>query len=351
METLNIEVRPFFIRSASEFEYERLTEFKNILRREVLPDDPPVSCRVNIQRWQNLPDFQKEMSWAIWDSQGQNVTAFAEAAVWYTGDNEHLADFYIQVRPEYRRRGLARLLLGRIVEFARSHNRRLLVSTSNERVPASGAFLERIGGRPGLRGRTNQLKLSELDRSLIQSWIDQSASLQARYRIGFWEAEYPEEHLEEIAQMEQELEKDEPRDDLEMEPFNVTPDMLRQWEKITFASGERRWTVYAVDQETGRLAGYTQVFWQPERPSILNQGFTGVLPEHRGQGLGHWLKAEMMSRVLAGFPQVEVVRTGNANSNAPMLKINTEMGFKPYLDRVIWQMDVSDVEDYLSKQV
>jgi mycothiol synthase len=59
----------------------------------------------------------------------------------------------------------------------------------------------------------------------------------------------------------------------------------------------------------------------------------------------------MMNRVLVGFPQVEVVRTGNANSNVPMLKINTEMGFKPYLDRVIWQMDARDVEDYLSKQV
>jgi hypothetical protein len=67
--------------------------------------------------------------------------------------------------------------------------------------------------------------------------------------------------------------------------------------------------------------------------------------------LGHWLKAEMMNKILMERPEVEFVRTGNANSNAPMLKINTEMGFKPYIANTIWQVDTAQVEKYLQERV
>ena len=38
-------------------------------------------------------------------------------------------------------------------------------------------------------------------------------------------------------------------------------------------------------------------------------------------------------------PEVEVIRTMNANSNAPMLKINIEMGFKHYRSNTLWQVE------------
>jgi len=52
--------------------------------------------------------------------------------------------------------------------------------------------------------------------------------------------------------------------------------------------------------------------------------------------------------VLAERPEVVFVRTGNANQNAPMLKINTEMGFKPYQAQTLWQIETQKVVDYLS---
>lgn len=45
--------------------------------------------------------------------------------------------------------------------------------------------------------------------------------------------------------------------------------------------------------------------WNPNRPMILEQGFTGVYPEYRNKGLGRWLKAEMMQRILRERPEVE----------------------------------------------
>ena len=46
-------------------------------------------------------------------------------------------------------------------------------------------------------------------------------------------------------------------------------------------------------------------------------------------------------------PQVKYVRTGNADSNAAMLKINTELGFKPYTADALWQVTLQQAVDYL----
>jgi mycothiol synthase len=56
----------------------------------------------------------------------------------------------------------------------------------------------------------------------------------------------------------------------------------------------------------------------------------------------------MMQKILQERPQVQFVRTRNANSNAPMLRINNEMGFKPYHSFTAWQVPVEQVEKYLN---
>jgi GNAT superfamily N-acetyltransferase len=74
---------------------------------------------------------------------------------------------------------------------------------------------------------------------------------------------------------------------------------------------------------------------------------TGVFPQYRNKGLGRWLKAAMLDKVIKERPQVKYVRTGNADSNAAMLKINTELGFKPYMATALWQVEMEKVIGYL----
>jgi hypothetical protein len=71
------------------------------------------------------------------------------------------------------------------------------------------------------------------------------------------------------------------------------------------------------------------------------------MPEFRERGLGRWLKAGMLTRVLAEHPEVRFVRTANADSNAAMVKLNYELGFRPYVSRTVWQVSLEQVESYL----
>ncbi|MEE9601209.1 MAG: N-acetyltransferase, partial [Thermoplasmata archaeon] len=65
--------------------------------------------------------------------------------------------------------------------------------------------------------------------------------------------------------------------------------------------------------------------------------------------LGKWLKAAMLLRVREKFPQIQVVVTDNATSNAAMLSINERLGFRPHKEGVWAQITLEALEDYLRK--
>jgi hypothetical protein len=55
-----------------------------------------------------------------------------------------------------------------------------------------------------------------------------------------------------------------------------------------------------------------------------------VAAAHRGHRLGRWLKADNLARARAHQPALAVLQTGNAESNAHMLAINIDQGYKPH---------------------
>jgi GNAT superfamily N-acetyltransferase len=61
-------------------------------------------------------------------------------------------------------------------------------------------------------------------------------------------------------------------------------------------------------------------------PGALHQGFTGVLPDHRGRGLATALKLRAIA--YARERGVRTIRTDNSSLNAPMLRVNEKLGFE-----------------------
>ncbi len=139
-----------------------------------------------------------------------------------------------------------------------------------------------------------------------------------------------------------------PRGELDIEDWQVKPEDLREGEAYQKAVGIERWATYVRHLPSGELAGYSVTTYQPDNnPQVIWQGDTGVLPKYRGHGLGKWLKAVMLEKILRERQDVKFIRTGNADSNVPMLAINHALGFKPYIAWVDWQLETSVLKTYL----
>lgn len=340
---LQTALKIFDPQKASESELIAWNDFGNRIKAEMWPEDPPTKLEEELRDLRSIPPFWDVRFWAVW--RASEIVATGEADIARTEDNQHLAYCEINVLPELRRQGIAKRLLSLIAEVARKENRRLLMGWTDSAIPAGEAFMKRLGARVGMVSGTNQLNLTDLKRDLMRQW--QERAPKTDFAVGLWEGPYPEKEIESIVAL-REVMNTAPRDNLEMEDFHRTPEQLRQIETSLAERKTERWTMYAQEIKTGKLAGYTEVFWSPYEPETLYQGDTGVFTQYRDHGLGRWLKAAMLEKVLRERPQVKRIRTGNANSNAPMLKINCEMGFKPYKSWTTWQIELTKALEYLS---
>jgi len=340
------EIQPFNLTGASDREYQALTDFGNLMRAETRPDDPQIPMDERKMQLHNIPPFVSIWVWVIWSSDGTEIIATASMDVLNMEENRHLAQFNIGVHPDHRRKGISKQLLAPVAETARAESRRLMLTGTNSRVPAGAAWMERMGANPGLEMTVNQLVLADLDHTLLTDWLAKAPARASGFTLGLWDGPYPEAQLQAITELN-EVMNTAPRGDLEVDDFHFTPEHFRQMEQSMAATGEKRWTVYATEQATGKFAGFTEITWHPSRPQIISQGSTGVFPDYRSKGLGRWLKAAMLQKIVSELPNAKFVRTGNADSNAAMLSINHALGFKPYYAECYWQIDTDKVLGYL----
>ncbi len=344
---MTLEIRPFDLRHASEAEYAAMNVFNNQMRLERLPDDPPLSLPQDIAMAQNIPAFVDVLAWGV--SDGKRLVAEANVAFLRMEQNQHLAQFEISVLPAYRRQGWGKRLLSLILPEVQRENKRLMVTSTSSAIPAGEAFMRRLGAEMGLAMRVNQLKLAELNRALVSEWLTRAPERAAGFELGYWFGPYPDDALPVIAELMNVM-NDQPRDNMDMEDFRFTPEQIKSMEESMMKRGVEHWTLYARETTTGELAGFTDVMWNPEKPELVNQGNTGVWPKYRNKGLGRWLKAAMLEKILRDRPQAKYIRTSNAYSNEPMLKINDALGFKEYMASYTWQALTEKVEAYLKSK-
>lgn len=336
-------------REASREEWARYHTYRRIRHQEVRPEDPLA------------PDEQIEKSMKREDPFNLNrqyVVAADDRIVSFYGagavkpdapgfdTNKQYLWAHGGVVADYRRRGIGTMWLRRTLDLMEEWDRSLLTVWWVEEDDGH-AFLRRVGAGEKSRMAENRLDFRRIDWEMIGRWIREGREKAPDVELELFENRLPDEFLEEYAPILSELLMTMPFDDLDHGDIVVTPETLREGQARRDDVGVEIHTLVARLSD-GRLAGMTDVSRNPARPGYIDQRFTGVHPDARGRGLGKLLKASMLDFLSKRYDDIQWVVTGNAGSNAPMLAINTKLGFREHRPASVYQITREEIEKFLA---
>ncbi|WP_354169323.1 GNAT family N-acetyltransferase [Arthrobacter sp. UYEF36] len=279
-------------------------------------------------------------------------------------ENLDMAEFDLDVLPEFQGRGVGRRLIEAAEHFARDEGRHtILIDTNHPRsslgdseagqlVPGTGLGFVPVNSREVEFARHSGYTLQHieqfsacalpLDSELVEELHTEAGEANGgRYRLHHWTDRCPEQWLEAVAALENSAGEDGVPgvDDTDMV---FDGGILREAEDVAIAQG-RRTVVTAVEHiDSGVLVGLTTISVLAMRPDVVFQDDTVVLREHRGNKLGLLIKVANMERLSEQFPDARVLYTWNAPENRYLLQVNLQLGFKTAGVTGIWQKELPD---------
>lgn len=326
-------------RSGTDAELTALHTVESQVEAERRPDRVPQPLDSYMAFARSLPAQFHDHTWVVETADG---TPVATAACWSNdaGDPRVMECDLFVLRAQ-RRRGIGSHLLGLIRDVTASEGRTVLTWSTFDAVPAGAAFSERLGGRAGRVNRTSELRMADVDWSMVRRWVEEGTERAPGYRLEVVDGSLPPELHADAASFHH-IMQTMPRDDLDTGDVLLRVEDVAELDRARAEAGRDRWTVFVRDP-SGACIGGTEVDFEPWEPSTVLQQNTGIDPAHRGLGLAKWAKAAVLERLRDERPEVRRVRTGNAFSNAPMLAINDALGFRVISAQTDWQAGIDEL--------
>lgn len=293
---------------------------------EINPDDPPAPVAEVAGGLFARTSERYHRGWlAFLDGEPAGV---ADVELESNAANRHVATLqWLAVRPALRRKGVSQALL-RVVLDALADDARTSLVVYGPDTPTARAYAGRLGLEPKIEERCSRVRVADIPAALIDRWIEEGRARADGYRLVQLGGHCPDELLPAYRDAAAAM-VDAPMDDLDYTPTPADDARLRSreamWQEMHLTPA--RCMVVAPD---GSGAGMSELFVSGHRPVLAHQGDTGVARDHRGRGLGRWLKAENLRWAQELAPGFEVIETWNAQSNPWMLDINVAMGFRPH---------------------
>jgi GNAT superfamily N-acetyltransferase len=308
-----------------------------------LPEDPPwQDVQVREYLAETMPG-ERRISWVAEDDrlpEGESHI-FGHVSMLLLGD---IGVLEVLVDPRLRRRGLGRQLV------ALAARRAYLEGFSTIGVEVIGntpaiPFYESLGFEREYAETRSVLTLSKVDWETLAAM---ARGISPGYRIEFHPGGPPDELLAEYAHAKLEAQNDED-DDLDLAPRSSDPQRLRDSITTLHKRGLKPYIVLAIHEETGVVAGLTEVVVPAQHPERADQYDTIVVRDHRGFGIDRAIKARMLFELRAAEPELLEVQTWNAHNNEAMLQVNAELGYQPDRDWYEYGADVAQLVQTLEQ--
>ncbi|NED49486.1 GNAT family N-acetyltransferase [Micromonospora aurantiaca] len=329
-------VREWDPRTASSAEIASLLDTLNAVLAADLPQDPPWRESSMREYLSEVMPGERRISWVAQDDDAPDGTPGAILGHVHVLLLGGIGVLEVLVHPSIRRSGIGR-------ELVRVAARRVwdegFQSIGVEVVgdtPAVG-FYESLGFTRDYVETRSVLDLRTVDWPAL---TEMAAEVGAGYRVEFWPGGPPDELIEAYARAKAEVRD---VDDVELRPSSYDPDRLRDSLATLHRRGMKPYIVLALHEQTGEVAGLTEVVVPAQHPTRADQYDTIVVHDHRGYGIDRAIKARMLLELRSAEPEVAEVQTWNAQDNESMLKVNAELGYRPDRDWCEYGVDVAEL--------
>ena len=250
-------------------------------------------------------------------------------------DNLDRAELAVHTAPGHTRRRYAAAMLAHLEQAARERGRSVLVGTAAwphdlgpDGTGSPGRELARKAGYDLALGDVKRMLRLPVADGVLEELAAEAAAHHQGYDLLSWAGPVPDELLADWARLDALVETEAPMGDLELEPTNPDPAAVREGEAMLVAQGRTAYHSVALDRD-GRMVAFTQVVATVHEPGRSYQWGTLVDRSARGHRLGLAVKVANLRLLQAEAPDITLVSTYNAESNAQMIQVNDRIGFVP----------------------
>jgi GNAT superfamily N-acetyltransferase len=329
-------VREWDPRTASSAEIASLLDTLNAVLAADLPQDPPWRENSIREYLSEVMPGERRISWLAQADPAPDGTPGAVLGHVHVLLLGGIGVLEVLVHPAVRRSGLGR-------DLVRLAARRVwdegFQSIGVEVVgdTPSVAFYEALGFTREYVETRSVLDLAAVDWPAL---TEMASGVGAGYHLEFCPSDLPDDLLAAYARAKAEVRD---VDDGELRPSSYDPQRLRDSLDTLHRRGMKPYIVLALHEQSGEVAGLTEVVVPAQHPTRADQYDTIVVRDHRGYGIDRAIKARMLLELRSAEPQLTEVQTWNAQANEAMLKVNAELGYRPDRDWCEYGVDVAEL--------
>ena len=335
----------------TEQEWKEYLDYHDELALSILPGDTVTPREIKRKWFSQENEEESEYQWMVlkkYDGKiiGRGVLrVYTEKSPLYA-ENRHTGSIFIDTHSEYRRKGIAEQMLKFIAGKAEECGIRIL--QSDYILKSSGRFCSRFGFDIASDRNFYRLYQRNIDWNKLKEYSNIKASEQGVTLKCFQFV--PDDLLDEFCRVYSECGRMAPDYDGDfVAAEQITPESVRRDDEYCRKNGYVKLNMISIEKN-GSISGVTDLGYDTADPKIVNQGLTGVLTDHRGRGIGLWLKSAILFRLKELNTDFEYIETGNNKSNTAMLVINEKLGYVRHSSHVLVTAKLKDIKEKLDNE-